>query len=104
MFYKDFELRYAGTEVYDRNITRVWERIHTSNASMKKDKQEAELPAYLQSRRKLAEEWKRIKPLLGGAASAETRAEVLKFQDSLPPPDGRRRVIDAWLAPPKDGK
>jgi hypothetical protein len=104
MFYKDFELRYAGTEVYDRHITRVWERIHTSNASIKQDKQESSLPAYLESRRKLAEEWKKVKPLMSGAPADQARAEVLKFQDSLPPLDGRRKVIEAWLAPPKDGK
>lgn len=101
-FYKDFELRYAGTEVYDRHITKVWERIHTCGASMK-NKDET-LPAYLEVRRKAAEEWKRLRPLLAAAPTAETRPQLEKFEESLPPLDGRRKIIDAWLAPPGDQK
>lgn len=96
MFYKDFELRYAGTDVYDRNLTLVWERIHTSNASCPKQQQEADLPAYLEKRRKLADEWRRLKPLLTTPPSDAARAEFQKFMDSLPPTDGRRKIIDAW--------
>jgi len=93
-FYKDFELRYAGTEVYDRNITKVWERIHTSNASaVKKDET---LPAYLETRRKLADEWKRIKPLLDAPAGDDAKAQVQKFAESLPVGDGRLKIIEAW--------
>ena len=88
-FYKDFELRYAGTEVYDRNLTRLWERIHSSNASLPKDKQDPDLPAYLEGRRKLADEWKKLQPLTDAA-------EVDNFAKKLPPQDGRRKVIDAW--------
>ena len=90
-FYKDFELRYAGTEVYDRNLTRLWERIHSSHALSSKDKQDPDLPAYLESRRKLADEWKKLQPL-----SDSSRAEVEKFLEKLPPQDGRRKIIDAW--------
>ena len=96
MFYKDFELRYAGTEVYDRTITLVWERIHTSNAQCPPQQQEADLPAYLQKRRKLADEWKRLKPRMTVPPTAESKAELEKFQESLPPMDGRRKLIDAW--------
>ena len=95
-FYKDFELRYAGTDVYDRNLTRLWERIHSSNALSPKDKQDPELPAYLDARRKLADEWKKLKPLTDAAPTPESRAEVEKFLEKLPPQDGRRKVIDAW--------
>jgi hypothetical protein len=90
-FYKDFELRYAGTEVYDRNLTRLWERIHSSHALSSKDKQDPDLPAYLESRRKLADEWKKLQPL-----AESSRAEVEKFLEKLPPQDGRRKIIDAW--------
>jgi len=93
-FYKDFELRYAGTEVYDRNITKVWERIHTSNASMAK--KDETLPAYLETRRKLADEWKRIKPLLDAPPGEESKAQVQKFAEILPPGDGRLKIIEAW--------
>ncbi|HZN04770.1 MAG TPA: hypothetical protein VFD06_14395 [Candidatus Polarisedimenticolia bacterium] len=96
MFYKDFELRYAGSEVYDRNITLVWERIHTSNAQCPPQQQEADLPAYLDKRRKLADEWKRLKPLMTVPPPAEAKAELEKFMEPLPPMDGRRRIIDAW--------
>ena len=93
-FYKDFELRYAGTEVYDRNITKVWERIHTSNASMAK--KDETLPEYLETRRKLADEWKRIKPLLDAPPGAESKEQVRKYAESLPADDGRLKIIDAW--------
>jgi hypothetical protein len=93
-FYKDFELRYAGTEVYDRNVTKVWERMHSSNASMAK--RDETLPAYLETRRKLADEWKRIKPLLDAPPGAESREQVRTFADSLPPGDGRLKIIEAW--------
>jgi len=99
-FYKDFELRYAGSEVYDRNITQVWGRIHSSNAMSPKDKQEPDLQAYLEARRKLADEWKKLKPLTAAPPTAESKAEVEKFLQSLPPTDGRRKIIDAW----RDGK
>ena len=97
-FYKDFELRYAGTEVYERNITKVWERIHTSGASM--PKKDDTLPAYLELRRRLADEWKRIKPLLEAPSGEESKAQVEKFAQSLPPGDGRLKIIGAW----RDGK
>ena len=99
-FYKDFELRYAGTEVYDRNLTRLWERLHTSNASSPKEKQEPEFAAYLAARRKLADEWKRLQPLTAAPPTPESKAEIEKFLPSLPPQDGRRKIIDAW----RDGK
>ena len=96
MFYKDFELRYAGSETYDRHAIRVFERIHTSAAKMKK--KDETLPAYLDARRKAADEWKRLKPLLAVAPAEQSRGEVKKYLDSLPPKDGRRTLIDAWLA------
>jgi len=39
------------------------------------------------------------------AQSAEAlKAELEKFRAALPDKDGRRAVIDGWLAPPKEGK
>lgn len=96
MFYKDFELRYAGSETYDRNAIRVFERIHTSAAKMKK--RDDTLPAYLDARRKAADEWKRLKPLLTAAPTDPGRLELKKYLESLPPKDGRRPLIDAWLS------
>ena len=104
MFYKDFELRYAGTEVYDRNILRVWTRIHTSNASSDKEKQDPALGSYLETRRKLTDEWNRLRPLLAQPATDDSRAKLEKYEEALPPQDGRRKVIDAWRGPGKDGK
>jgi hypothetical protein len=97
MFYKDFELRYAGTETYEKNALRVFERIHTSAAKM--PKKDDSIPAYLDSRRKAADEWKRLKPLMASAPTDQTRAELQKFLDGLPPKDGRRAGVEAWLAP-----
>jgi hypothetical protein len=96
MFYKDFELRYAGSGVFERNETLVWERIHTSNAQCPPQQQEADLAAYLERRRKLADEWRRLKPLLSVPPTAESKPALEKFQDTLPPMDGRRKIIDAW--------
>jgi hypothetical protein len=101
-FYKDFELRYAGTEVYDQNILKVWERIHTCGAKL--DPKDDTLPAYLEERRKLADRWKAIKPLLAGESTSETRDQVRRFEEALPPTDGRRKLIEAWLTPGKDEK
>lgn len=97
MFYKDFELRYAGTETYDRHAIRVWERMHTSGAKMKK--KDETLPAYLDARRKATDDWKRLKPLTASAPTEASKAELLKFRDSLPERDGRRAIIDAWHSP-----
>ncbi len=97
MFYKDFELRYAGSETYDRHAIRVFERIHTSGASM--TKKDATLPAYIDGRRKAAEEWKRLKPLTAAPPTDASRAELKKYEEALPPRDGRRALIDAWLTP-----
>jgi hypothetical protein len=96
MFYKDFELRYAGSDVFERNETLVWERIHTSNAQCPPQQKEADLAAYLDKRRKLADEWRRLKPLMTEPPTAESKTAVEKFQDTLPPMDGRRKIIDAW--------
>jgi hypothetical protein len=94
-FYKDFELWYAGSETYDRNANRVFERIHTSGARM--PKKDETLPAYIDSRRKAAEEWKRLKPLIAAPPTDASRAELRKYEDALPPRDGRRALVDAWL-------
>ncbi|HVR86739.1 MAG TPA: hypothetical protein VMU54_20620 [Planctomycetota bacterium] len=96
MFYKDFELRYAGSETCDRNALRVFERIHTSGAKM--PKKDETLSAYLDARRKAADEWKRLKPLLATPPTDPSRAELVKYRDGLPPRDGRRAPIDAWLS------
>jgi hypothetical protein len=102
MFYKDFELRYAGTPTYDRHAIRIFERIHTSGASMKK--KDETLPAYLAARRKAAEDWKRLKPLLAAPPTDAGRAEVRAYEDALPQRDGRRALIDAWLSPERGEK
>jgi len=97
MFYRDFELRYAGTETYDRHARRVFERIHTSAAKM--TKKDETLPAYLESRRRAADEWKRLRPFLSAAPTESSRAELQKYLEGLPPKDGRRSIIAAWLTP-----
>lgn len=94
-FYKDYELWYAGTEGYDKNQVRVFERIHTSGAKM--PKKDETLAAYVDARRKATDEWKRLKPLTQSPPTPESRAELKKFRDSLPEKDGRLAIIDAWL-------
>lgn len=94
-FYKDYELWYAGTEGYDRNQIRVFERIHTSGAKM--PRKDETLPAYVEARRKALDEWKRLKPLLQSPPTPGSRAELKKYRDGLPEKDGRLAIIDAWL-------
>ena len=95
MFYKDFELRYAGSETYERHAIRVFERIHTSAAKM--PKKDETLPAYLDARRKAADGWKRLKPMTAAAPTEASKAELVPYRDGLPEKDGRRAIIDAWL-------
>ena len=102
MFYKDFELRYAGTEIYDQNAIKVFERIHSSAASS--EKKDPDLPPYLDTRRRLYEEWKQLRTKVTGSSADALKAELQKYRDALPAKDGRRAVIDGWLAPPKEGK
>jgi len=59
-------------------------------------KKDETLPAYLETRRKLADEWKRIKPLLDAPPGEESKAQVQKFAEILPPGDGRLKIIEAW--------
>lgn len=102
MFYKDFELRYAGTDLYDQNAIKVFERIHSSAASS--EKKDPDLPPYLDSRRRLYEEWKQLRAKVTGSSAEALKAELQKYRDALPAKDGRRAVIDGWLAPAKEGK
>jgi hypothetical protein len=60
-------------------------------------KKDEALPAYLDARRKAADEWKRLKPLTASPPTEQSRAELKKFRDGLPAKDGRIAVIDAWL-------
>jgi hypothetical protein len=102
VFYKDFELRYAGSDTYDQNSIRVFERIHTASASS--EKRDPDLPKYLDTRRRLHEEWKRLKALVTSQSATAAKAELEKFLGSLPPKDGRRPIVEGWLAPAKDEK
>lgn len=102
MFYKDFELRYAGSEIYDQNAIKVFERIHSSAASS--EKKDPDLPSYLDTRRRVYEEWKQLRAKVAGSSAEALKAELQKYRDALPAKDGRRAVIDGWLAPAKEGK
>lgn len=94
-FYKDYELWYAGTEGYDKNQVRVFERIHTSGAKM--PKKDETLAAYVEARRRAADDWKRLKPLMQSPPTPDSRAQLKKYRDGLPDKDGRLAIIDAWL-------
>jgi hypothetical protein len=89
-FYLDFDLRYAGSDIHEKNVVRVWERIRLSaNGMPKKDET---IPAQLEARRKLHADWTRLK------AAADRKPEDLKaFLAALPPKDGRRPRVEAWL-------
>jgi len=101
-FYKDFELWYAGTPTWTKNMIRVFERIHTSGAKM--PKQDPELGQYLDARRRAAEDWRGLQPFLAGPPTDVARLEVTKYLKTLPPKDGRIARIEAWLSPAKQEK
>ena len=91
-FYKDFELRYAGTEAYEAHIPQVWDRMIASDrASSERD---PTLPQYVTTRRGLHDEWKRLRARPRGEAKEDLR----KFASKLPPDDGRRAIVESWLA------
>jgi hypothetical protein len=97
-FYRDFELRYAGTEAYDSHVPKVWDQMIASDrASSERD---PTLPEYVSRRRELHEEWKRLKARPRG----EARDDLQKFAAKLPPEDGRRAIIEGWLAEPAGNK
>jgi hypothetical protein len=91
-FYKDFELRYAGSEAYEAHIPKVWDQMIASDqASPQRD---PTLPEYVSQRRGLHDEWKRLKARPRG----EARDDLRKFAAKLPPEDGRRAIVEGWLA------
>lgn len=97
-FYRDFELRYAGTETFDAHIPEVWEKIAVCDASM--PKRDETLPGYLEQRKKLDADWR----LLRARPAAEAQEELRKFLERLPPQDGRRALVDARLGAGTDKK
>lgn len=97
-FYRDFELRYAGTEIFDAHIPEVWDKITACDAAM--PKRDETLPAYLEQRKKLDAEWR----LLRARPDAEAKEDLRKFLGRLPEGDGRRALVEARLAPPGDKK
>jgi hypothetical protein len=91
-FYKDYDLRYAGSPGYAGNAPRVWELMRTSNTMS--DKPEPDLDAWLEARRRLHEEWQK----LPAGDGEETRAALKKHLESLPPLDGRKLLLEERLA------
>jgi hypothetical protein len=97
-FYKDFDLRYAGTETYLAHVPQVWEKMRACDLSM--PQRDASLPAYLEERQKLDVEWRRLK----GRTGQDAQEELRKFLDRLPSGDGRRPLIEAQLGSGGDKK
>lgn len=100
-FYLDFDLRYAGSDVHERNVARVWEQIRASAAGM--PKKDETIPAQLEARRKLHAEWTQLRSTVAQNPAEAPKARIQAFLDALPPKDGRRPKVEAWLAAPKDG-
>jgi len=91
MFYKDYDLRYAGSASYADRAPRIWELIRTS--STMSGKPDPALPAYLEERKRLHEEWQKLP---AGAGD-----EVRKYLEALPPKDGRRAPLEERFAEKK---
>lgn len=91
-FYRDFDLRYAGTEAYEAQSSRVWDRMIASDRLS--PERDPTLPEYVQARRGLQEEWKRLAARPRGGAREDLRTYAAK----LPSGDGRRSIIEGWLS------
>ena len=97
-FYKDFELRYAGSDAYDAQAPRIWDRmIECDRRSPEKD---STLKEYVAARKGLTDEWN----LLKSRPRPESKVELQAFAAKLPPEDGRRSILEGWLVLPPGPK
>ena len=89
-FYVDFDLRYAGTKVYDEKAERVWEQLRLCYASMGQSGEAVNKA--LQARRELHERWQRLRD-----DPKASPATLKAFLEDLPAGDGRRPLVEARL-------
>lgn len=89
-FYLDFDLRYAGTTVYERRAPEVWERLRLCYAAMGQSGEAVDKA--LAARRSLHDRWPRMSE--GEATAAELKAYLAE----LPAGDGRRPRIEKRIA------
>lgn len=89
-FYVDFDLRYAGTDVYAERAARVWEQLRLCYASMGQSGEAVDKA--LQARKDLHARWQALRDD-PQAPPGQLRA----FLAELPAGDGRRPLIEARL-------
>lgn len=94
-FYKDYDLRYAGTDSYDAHVPGLWEKMRAAEAAM--TPRAAGFAEYLAGRIQLDSEWKKLR----ARPAAEAQEDLKKFLARLPEQDGRRALIESRLAEKK---
>lgn len=85
-FYRDFELRYAGSEAYDANVPRIWERMMVCHEKL--GNTDDTLYRFVDQRNKLQIRWLQLK-------AAPPGPERQAFLEALPPGDGRRALLSS---------
>lgn len=85
-FYRDFELRYAGSAVYDANVPRIWERMMICHEKL--GNTDDTLYRFVDQRNKLQIRWLQLK-------AAPPGPERQAFLEALPPGDGRRALLSS---------
>jgi len=90
-FYVDFDLRYAGTKVYDDKAPRVWEQLRLCYASMGQSGEAVDRP--LKARKDLHARWQALRDDPQAAPAA-----LKAFLADLPAGDGRRPLVEARLS------
>lgn len=85
-FYRDFELRYAGSAAYDANVPRIWEQMMLCHEKL--GNTDDTLYRFVDQRNKLQVRWLQLK-------AAPPGPERQAFLEALPPGDGRRAQLSS---------
>jgi hypothetical protein len=88
-FYEDVDLRFSHTEVYAQACGLIWEEMTKCHVALGAGAEAA--PRYIAARKALHERWLKLK------AGPRTKADVEAFLKDLPPDDGRRPQVEAWV-------
>jgi hypothetical protein len=89
-FYEDVDLRFAHTNVYARYAPVIWDEMTKGHAASGTGTEA--VARYIAGRKALHERWLKLK------AGPRAKPELEAFLKELPPDDGRRPQVEAWLA------
>ena len=89
-FYEDVDLRYSHTNVYERYAPVIWEEMMKGHAATGSGTEA--VARFIEGRKALRDRWRKLK------AGPRAKPELEAFLKELPPLDGRRPHVEAWLA------